>query len=55
MAQTVRREAPEVFAKDPQTIGKVAATRPQNGAEYLASLRDDAHDRVADLHRIPVV
>lgn len=29
------------FAKRPDTIGQVAVSRPQNGAEYLASLEDD--------------
>src|SRR5437868_8188729 len=32
---------PISFAKRPETIGQVAVSRPQNGAEYLASLDDD--------------
>src|SRR6187402_1347223 len=31
----------EAFAKKPETIGALKVTRPQNGAEYLDSLRDD--------------
>ena len=31
----------EAFAKKPETIGALNVTRPQNGAEYLDSLRDD--------------
>ena len=30
----------EAFARKPETIGKVAVSRPQTGAEYLASLSD---------------
>ncbi len=37
---SVVRESPEDFAKKPETIGKVAVSRPQNGAEYLESLND---------------
>ncbi|HLF22993.1 MAG TPA: 4-hydroxyphenylacetate 3-hydroxylase N-terminal domain-containing protein, partial [Burkholderiales bacterium] len=35
-----KRANPQAFAADPLTIGKVKVTRPQNGAEYLASLDD---------------
>src|SRR4029079_10344920 len=31
----------EAFEKKPDTIGAVKVSRPQNGAEYLDSLRDD--------------
>jgi hypothetical protein len=31
----------EAFAKKPETIGALKVARPQNGAEYLDSLRDD--------------
>ena len=31
----------EAFAKKPDTTGAVKVSRPQNGAEYLDSLRDD--------------
>jgi hypothetical protein len=30
----------EAFAKKPATIGAVAASAPQTGAEYLESLKD---------------
>src|SRR5215475_9389889 len=50
----VRLQAPEAFAKDPETIGNVPAERPQTGEEYLASLRDGREvfmygERVADV------
>ena len=50
----VRLQPPEAFAKDPETIGNVAAERPQTGEEYLASLRDGREvfmygERVADV------
>ena len=35
-----RSEDREAFARKPETIGKVAVSRPQTGAEYLASLSD---------------
>ena len=35
------QQDPVSFAKRPETIGQVAVSRPQNGAEYLASLDDD--------------
>src|SRR6201991_4802746 len=31
----------EAFAQRPDTTGAIKASRPQNGAEYLDSLRDD--------------
>ena len=30
----------ETFAKKPETTGALKVSRPQNGAEYLDSLRD---------------
>jgi len=46
------------FAKRPETIGQVAVSRPQNGAEYLASLDDDREvyiygERVKDVTKHP--
>ena len=35
-----RSEDREAFARKPETIGKVAVSRPQTGDEYLASLSD---------------
>ena len=35
-----KRANPEAFASEPETIGNVKVSRPQNGAEYLASLDD---------------
>ena len=34
------RETQEAFARNPQTVGKIAVERPQTGKEYLASLQD---------------
>ncbi len=34
------RANPEAFAAEPTTIGNEAVSRPQNGAEYLESLKD---------------
>ena len=35
-----KRANPEAFAAEPTTIGDVAVSRPQTGAEYLESLKD---------------
>ena len=48
----------EAFAKKPDTTGAVKASRPQNGAEYLDSLRDDREvylygERVKDVTTHP--
>ena len=48
----------EAFAKKPDTTGAVKVSRPQNGAEYLASLRDDREvylygERVKDVTTHP--
>jgi 4-hydroxyphenylacetate 3-monooxygenase len=34
------RSNPEAFAAEPTTIGNLAVSRPQTGAEYLESLND---------------
>ena len=39
-AAAARTENREAFAAKPETTGKVKATAPQTGAEYLASLSD---------------
>src|SRR3990172_3329936 len=54
----VQGEDREAFARKPSTIGKVAASAPQTGEEYLASLRDGRTvyiygERVADVTTHP--
>ena len=40
MSDATVREEQIAFARKPETIGKVAASRPMTGEEFLASLRD---------------
>ena len=57
-AKHAQGEDREAFARKPSTIGKVAASAPQTGEEYLASLRDGRTvyiygERVADVTTHP--
>src|SRR6201991_4737415 len=56
--ETSLQQRKEAFAKKPETTGALKVTRPQNGAEYLDSLRDDREvylygERVKDVTTHP--